>query len=63
MLGELLFEDQQKNLWSRRLHQGDVAVETAGPSAGPPQAAVDAKCDAQYVQVDTLHRGSSVILH
>ena len=47
MLGELLFEDQQKNLWSGRPHQGDVAVETAGASAGPPQAAVDAQPDDQ----------------
>ena len=47
MLGELLSEDQQKNLWSERPHQGDVVVETAGASAGPPQAAVDAQPDDQ----------------
>ena len=47
MLGKLLLEDQQKNLWSGRLHQGDAAVETAGASAGPPQAAVDAQLDDQ----------------
>ena len=47
MLGELLPEVQQKNLWSGRLHQGDVAVETVGVSAGPPQTAVDAELDDQ----------------
>ena len=47
MLGELLLEDQHKNLWSERPHQGDVVVETAGASAGPPQAAVVAQPDDQ----------------
>ena len=44
--GGLLLEDQQKNLWSGGPHQGDI-VETAGASAGPPQAAVDAQLDDQ----------------
>ena len=47
MLGKLLSEDQQKNLWSGGSHQRDAAVETAGASAGPLQAAVDAQLEDQ----------------